>query len=401
MTNSAITQTVTNTKTNTLKKNQYKNFTLVFLSSISLLMLAVGLFNYVIDAYGIFNAFYSPKLNDVKLKKDNNDRLFRAVDIIRLKPKTLILGSSRAKLGLNPDHTVFRNKGNQVYNLGINGTNIYEVKRHLEHAIANQKDINLVLFSVDFFMFNNNLPNSPSFSESRIEKKHIAFNDLISVLFSFDALGSSWETLQASWKEDRDKNYGVNGFMPSLNAEDGKTEYRFYSAIRNYFIEGYKDYEIVPQSWIYYQEIIKLCQDNNIDLIVFISPSHAVQWEAIGTMGRWETFEQWKRELVKFTPVWDFSGYNTITSEKIKDIMNNYTDSSHYRENIGAMVFNRIYNQQTDQIPDDFGILITENNIENHLANIRQQRQIWQENNSEKVQEIVKIYQEESKKSQN
>lgn len=392
MTNSLTTVSVSKSFPITVKKNRYKHFNLAFLGTIIFSMLTLGLFNYLIDAYGVFKSPYLSQLNDVKLKKDYNDRLFRAVDIIRLKPTTLIIGSSNAKLGLNPDHFIFKNQGKEAYNLGINGTNIYEVKRHLEHAIANQKDIDLVLLGIDFFMFNKNLPVSPSFSEERIGKKNANFKDVISLLFSFDALGSSWETLQASMKEDREENYGINGFMPSLNAEDGRTEYRLYSAIGNYFDGGYKDYQITSQEWENYREIIKLCQDNNIELIVFISPSHAIQWEAIAVMGKWDIFENWKRELVKLTPVWDFSGYNTISSEKVNPIMNNYTDASHYRPNVGDLVFNRIYHQKIEQIPDDFGVLINQDNIEQHLANIRQERKIWQENRVEEAKKIMEIY---------
>ncbi|GFZ91240.1 hypothetical protein [Okeania sp. KiyG1] len=73
-----------------------------------------------------------------------------------------------------------------------------------------------------------------------------------------------------------------------------------------------------------------MCQENNIKLILFISPSHATQWEAIRATGEWSTFEEWKREVVKITPVFDFSGYNTITTEPIHNDMENYRDNSHY-----------------------------------------------------------------------
>jgi hypothetical protein len=36
---------------------------------------------------------------------------------------------------------------------------------------------------------------------------------------------------------------------------------------------------------------------------------------------RLATFENWNREVVQVTAVWDLSVYNTITTESVKDVM--------------------------------------------------------------------------------
>ncbi|HAC64211.1 MAG TPA: hypothetical protein DCF68_11885, partial [Cyanothece sp. UBA12306] len=109
-------------------------------------------------------------------------------------------------------------------------------------------------------------------------------------------------------------------------------------------------------------------------------------WEAIQVTGEGKTWEQWKRELVKIAPVWDFSGYNSITTQPINDVMENYTDNSHYTEKVGNLVLNRIFSYQLDQVPDDFGVLITPENIDNHLKKINQKRKQWLENNQNEEQ---------------
>ena len=375
---------------NKLIFNKYKQFNLTFLLAAFLPVLGVGLFNFIIDPYDIFNSPNLEKLNDVKVADDNNDRLFKAVDIIRIKPTTIILGSSRSKQGINPDNPLFKNK-QPAYNLAINGPNVYEVKRYLQHAITNQKDLNLVVLGIDFFMFNKFLENQPSFLENRLEKKYIIPQDAINALFSLDTLDKSWQTVNESIKKDDDPNYGINGFMPHRKANDGNTKWRFNSAIKQYF-DFHNQYELSEQYVNDFREIVSICQENNIELMVFISPSHATQWEAIRVTGKWDTFEQWKRELVKFVPVWDFSGYDKITTEPIEDQMSNYTDNSHYTPSVGNLVLNRIFNRNAESIPNDFGILITPENIEQHLANIRQQREIYVQNNSDQVQLVEDIH---------
>ena len=71
--------------------------------------------------------------------------------------------------------------------------------------------------------------------------------------------------------------------------------------------------------------------------------------------------------MVKITPVWDFSGYNSITTESIDDRMEYYIDNSHYSLKAGDLVLNRIVSFQTEKVPRDFGVLVNQDNIEPHL----------------------------------
>ena len=92
-----------------------------------------------------------------------------------------------------------------------------------------------------------------------------------------------------------------------------------------------------------------------------------------------------KRELVKIIAVWDFSGYNSINTEPINNDMKNYIDASHYRKEVGDLVLNRLLDYQTEKIPKDFGVMITSENIEFHLAKILAEREVWAKNNPDEV----------------
>ncbi|GAB4529269.1 MAG: hypothetical protein Tsb0014_11140 [Pleurocapsa sp.] len=370
------------------KKFTYYNF--LFILATCLPVLTVGIFNWAIDPYDLFDTPNYWGVNHEKPKKDNNDRAFKAVDITRIKPQTIIMGSSRTKQGIDPAHPVFKNNPS-VYNLAINGPNFYEVRRYIEHAIANQPEIKEIVLGVDFFMFNNTLDNQPSFDENRLEKKHIVLADAINALFSLDTITTSIDTIKASQKSsNKNDDYGENGFMPNRNYNNGETIWRFRQSIKLYF-QLHPDYRFSENYWSDYQQIVQLCQENNITLKVFISPSHATQWESIYATNRWETFEQWKRQLVKLTPVWDFSGYNTITTEAIAKQMNNYVDNSHYTPAIGNLILDRLYNYQTQHLPADFGVLLTPKNIDTHLATIRRDRANWVKNQPDEVKLVQDI----------
>lgn len=136
------------------------------------------------------------------------------------------------------------------------------------------------------------------------------------------------------------------------------------------------------------------CKQHDITLKVFISPSHATQWEAIRATGHWHTFEQWKREVAKITPVWDFSGYNSITTEPISNTMKNYGDNSHYTKEVGDLVLNRILSFKEETVSSDFGVLLTPETIESHLKQIRYDREVWARKHPDEVKLVEDIKEE-------
>jgi len=66
--------------------------------------------------------------------------------------------------------------------------------------------------------------------------------------------------------------------------------------------------------------IIKTCSQTDRFEDIYL-PIHAAQLEVIRVTGLWQEFEQWERELTEMAPVWDFSGYNSITSKSISDTL--------------------------------------------------------------------------------
>ena len=376
---------------------KYRQYSWLFFTALAFPLFGVGLFNIIIDPYGVFNQKDIPGINHAKVKEGDNDRLSKATAITRIQPITVLLGSSRTKQGLDPDHPQLA-QNQPAYNLAVNGPNMYEVRRYLEHAIANQENIKTVVLGVDFFMFNSDLDNQPTFLDARLGKRHLIIQDFINVVFSIDAFDSSKETLLASKKEPyQDDGYGENGFQPNRKADNGETKWRFEQSIKLYF-ELHSDYDFSPQYFADFKEVVKLCEEHNIDLKVFISPSHATQWESIQVTGRWEVFEEWKRKLVAVTPVWDFSGYNSVTQENIKERMDNYVDNSHYTKPIGDLILNRIFGYEEEQVPEDFGVLLTEENIDINLAKIRQERKEWLKNNPDELKLVQNLKQQQEAK---
>ena len=108
------------------KANRHQRFNLFFLGTIVSSLILVGIFNFLVDPYGIFGSPLIPKFNVRKVEKENYDRLYKVADIIHLRPKTIILGSSRAKRGIDPDYLGLK-INEPTYNLALNNSNIHEL----------------------------------------------------------------------------------------------------------------------------------------------------------------------------------------------------------------------------------------------------------------------------------
>lgn len=370
-------------------QTKYKRFTLIFLLTALTPLLSVGAFNIFVDPYGIYNSPTVSGFNQSKPDKWKHQRLFKALDITRIKPVTIFIGSSRTNLGLNPAYSALDDR-QPAYNLGLNGANTYETLRYLEHAIKNQKDLKLVILGLDFIMFNTELGNQAGFEENRLEKQSITSQDFINTTFSLDTLSLSQETIKANKSKTRQDIYYPNGFMRLQRSEIDKNLTEFKKSISVYFTV-HNNYQLSQQYLEDLKKIVELCKQNNITLVAFISPAHVTQTEAIYAANQWQILEQWKREVVKILPVWDFSDYNSITTEPVSETMKNYIDSSHYKEHIGNLVLDRILSKPDTKIPKDFGVYLTPANIEFQLAKMRNDRDQWAKAHPDEVQLVKEI----------
>ena len=70
------------------------------------------------------------------------------------------------------------------------------------------------------------------------------------------------------------------------------------------------------------------------------------------------------------------------------DELNNYWDSSHFKDTVGDQVLNRLFGIRS--VPEDFGVLLTSKNIEQALTDIRSRQQIYRTSHPQDIQLIRK-----------
>jgi hypothetical protein len=371
------------------------------------LLATVGM-NRLIDPYGIYPSPRVEGLNAVKPEFFSHLRLAKAIAVKRSKPGAIVLGTSRAEIGIDPDHPGWG--AAPVYNLALSSCNIYEAFRYLQHAHAIQP-LEQVVLMVDFFMFDavGNL-DKVNFDESilavDVEGKPQArgVGAEITTLFSLDTIFASLKTVinQATGHNIiylpngmRDHRSGVRWLWHRKATQKNENDNFQFAYQRR-------------DNLAIYRRLLQLVYTQGIDLRIAVSPSHARQFETIAAKGLWPLFEEWKQQLVQINekeakqagsdsyPIWDFSGYNSMTTEPVPPLgdvdspMQWYRDPSHYKAELGYLVLDRIfgYDHPGRLIPDDFGVLLTPESINAHLQQIREDREQWRASFPEDAAEI-------------
>lgn len=375
--------------------NSYKSYWSFSVGVSGVILFLIIVFNFFIDPVGAFNAPSYYGINKSKPEQYTHQRLYKALDVIRLKPSSIILGSSRVQNGMDPKYyNVLRNE--KIYNLGLTGPNMYEELRYFQHALYNQAELKTVIIGIDFFSFNDQLPNKPDFIDERLEKNNITKSDFTSILFSKDALDLSIKTIYNNKLQPDYVYFSSDGAITEeqvLRDLDNRKMNNVFAGTLSGFMNSpilYQNYTLSDKQLDCFRELVKICRERTVNLTVFISPSHVSQMEAIRASGLWISYEQWKREITKITPVWDFSGYYYETAEPISNSMEYFTDSHHYTKTFGNLILRSMFSREKDTA---VGTMLTQDNIEEILLKIRKDRELWASNNIE----IIKWVEQQKK----
>ncbi len=155
-------------------------------------------------------------------------------------------------------------------------------------------------------------------------------------------------------------------------------------------------------------QLVRLAYQQDVELLMFFSPIHARLQENMRAVGVWEQFETAKRQVVSLNlrlaqefdtdtfPLWDFSGYNSITTEALPATtgpgrpMKFFFDPTHPTPRTGSLLQDVVFASPSPDLEKhpDFGVRLTAENIDWVLAEDRRKRERWARANSDVVEQI-------------
>jgi hypothetical protein len=396
-------------------EHRSRQFLLGWVATCLGIAVSVALFDIVMDPYLVFAM---PRISGVNARKpaiDTQERMMKAYDVLRTKPRTLIIGSSRADLGLDAQSPVWPAEVRPVYNLALGAASPYIAYRYLQHVMFRQTP-RLVVMGLEFsyFLTVDNEPGLEPEAERRLavtrngdrnaEAGRQYMQDFFRATLSLDALTDSVTELTANFRGDSSdmvagnwewQNYrrlvSEGGSVPVLTLSDFYNIPAFLNKANN---------ALAMQDL---KAIIDLCAAHDARLILFISPSRADELEIIDLEDQWRNFESWKRELVKLVEqykssegwrgvsLWDFSGYNVYSSEAVPEggrTLQWFWETVHYKRDLGNLVVYRLFGAGTD----DFGVALKSSNLDSHLTAIRERQQVYRERYPRDVARVRTVY---------
>lgn len=366
------------------------NFPLLFL---------IGGFNFYIDAKSFHHnlgekGFFPRTTEDSVLSKlhylSNN------------KLNTIYFGSSRTWVGLPPNPLLIGDKDISVYNAGLSGMSFGQMVPFIKHCVALSQP-RQVIIGVDFFSFiptdtvgNTDLDLSLLTSNylTYLIKRNISE---FSKSISFYSIDSSIKSLNAFYN-----GVPYDGTQDNFSFQGQRTEAKMYSRIEDKG-KGYEAFrmtinEVSKQGFaqsgdddsIYkFNNLVSLLCEKKISTKIYIHPVHALLTDILRQKGLWLRLEQWKAELAKIASFYqdkqcainilDFSGYNSITTESLKNLSESktlqyYWEASHYKSEVGELILKRFFSKDNSNIPQDFGRELRQDTVNNVLTAIRKEQ---------------------------
>lgn len=361
-----------------------KQFVKIFISIFIGCIICITGINLMIDPFEIHQMPLISNFNKVKISLGTHERLHRAIEMMRKKPEGIFLGSSRILHGLSPDDlhlNLFTEKPLNVHNFAFSGANFEEIYNYFEHALYLQPDLKLVIIGLDFSAFNKHVIFPSDFCKERLNHSFISWEDLTYSLLSLDALKSSFETFKNNFFDQPLAFYLPNGCSnPIKDCIDNPILKKGELTYLKLVTEEYENYENDEKKIDLFRKLVKKCQDSGVTLKCFFCPAHAHYWETLYRKNLWESFEDLKRQLSAIHPIWDFSGFNGVTTQALESELEEsfYLDCSHFRPFIGKIILEKIFNSA--QNPQDFGFLLNSQTADSVLKKMRDQAEEWVKN---------------------
>jgi hypothetical protein len=375
---------------------------------LSLILLAVAGLNAVVNPYDVLAEVRITGINMLKPGVKNHIAMTKAYQIERARPATVVLGTSRAYIGIDAGSSAWPAAMRPVYNYGIPGYQVTSLLfptlqeayttgglRHavvvLDYQAFLDPDKQLLRSEDDrrLRLLNDGTPNPERFAQRR--------SDVFLSLLTMGALVDSIKTILVQQSGDRALNLLADGtasdadFANAARADGMNALF----AQKDQFEEGRaQDIAAVLAGWqgsmpnlASVREMISFCRNHGVTLTLVLGPAHSDALEQYRAIGLWPRIEQLKFDLAALVgesdgttiALWDFLEYVSYTTEVVPPpgdrttMLRWFWEPVHFRKTLGDVMLQRIF----EGTPDGFGVRLTPSIVAARNKQVRAQRDAW------------------------
>ena len=331
----------------------------------TLLTLCVfSLANVRLDPFGVWHSYagaehVSPALR-FRPGTDADPRFAKPLQVLRLKPKTIIVGSSRVRDGMDPsilDGLV----PPPIMNYGTAGLRATEGARFIRHAI-DVADVSCVIWGLDFFGFNDREIDEMGSDGFGILGASMRPKDLARLLIAWPTVLLSSEVINGTGTTL------PNGFnIAPATPPDQITASIMRNAVgfaKAPFLYG--KFSSCEKHMEEFEAILAYASAKGVKVCLYTSPLHALVMEAIFQAGAGDMFFAWKAKVAELAlkygvPLHDCMEYNQITVSRV-EAAKYFFDGAHFTPLVSRMILSGFFPVSSEK-PAGFAPALTPDTI--------------------------------------
>lgn len=316
----------------------------------------VASYNALIDPLWFFsheNRWNGNQVGFDERQQKTNRALFGTFDY-----DAILLGSSRSTYINQRQFT-----GVRTFNFAVSGMRPVEYPAYLQFSQQLRgKPLAQAVIGLDFFASSRNYSSGAANPEQYFSTARRPFYRA-EMLLSVDTLKKSKESVASRDKECDCYDRSNAKHLRRVSMEEHQELVQKDLA---HFRKLYGDYvydERLPSLW---QQLKS--ENPGTQFVIFTTPVSAALFGELVKAGRLPELERWLRDAVNaFGELTDFMGVNSITIQDQR-----YQDASHFYPATGDLIARRL-SGSTANVPKDFGIRVTAENLDMHIAQLRKQ----------------------------
>lgn len=371
-----------------MKINSYKKFNIKLFKIFVTLILFIGLLNYIVNPYNIFdNKFFCNLFLKPEAKVQERYTKFIALKLDKRKIDTVFLGTSRADLALSK---IYYKKltDNNAENLAMGDFYVYEFIDVFKKLILIHPEVKKIYVGIDFAMFKKNRNDDNKYTRYKIsEIKNITSSELGFSFLSLKSTGNSIWTVIKNLMRIENRMFTYEGTKHIFVNPDIENEFKDNL---DKYSNTYKKFELDNSLFKLLKQLKNMCEERNINITFFIMPSHITD-EYLIYKNCFEEYEKWKIELTKIADIYDFQYPNVYSEEKISPDMKYFFESSHSTYLLGNIILDVLMGKNKE-----FGHLLTKDNVETQVIKDRNELVKFFKNNKS-FDKFIKIDKEQIK----
>ena len=307
--------------------------------ALAIVVLGVVGINYAINPFG---AWPYQLLNPIYRSTDRT-RVAIPYLIRSLEPRVLILGDSRAELGI----PISQGGRDGFFNAAMLGARLNEVSALLEPALRNPR-LRIIIWQLDFSPFgkrSESVYDAPTLARLTHPQGRIGSDTLLSI----DALGDSINMIERGargigalpvyavaplpWPQDTiRRELAESSPMPFFGSDANVMLY-----LSGLAASLYQPFEYSARQVDLFRGIVAKIRRAGVELVIFLPPMSEYELETIRLAGKWDDFMHVKASVATIAPYTDFSGYNALARA---DSM--YRDPLHFKPALGWAIMRRL-----------------------------------------------------------